>query len=167
MRKIQLTFCAFILLYLTGAELNAQTMYLKTSAGLLTSIPFSNIEKIVYSNGSMIINESGGGTNQSISLSDIKLQSYIDWDLATGFKPFTKQSFELVLSPNPVRDLLSVNLQNRMIGDGKIEIIGTDGKLYQSKAATSELNVSRLKRGVYICRLIADDVVLFKKFIKQ
>lgn len=166
MRKVQLMLCAYTLLTLTGADLNAQKMYVKSNSGTLTTIPFTEIEKIIYSTGNMIINESGGNT-QSLSLTEIRRQSYVDWDLITSNAHVHNLPFELVLSSNPVRDLLSISIPKQLLGNYTIEIVGTDGKTYLAQTSNAAINVSRLKRGVYICRLITQDVVLFKKFIKQ
>jgi hypothetical protein len=72
---------------------------------------------------------------------------------------------EITVYPNPVKDILRIS---DIKGVKAITIIDTSGKVVKTTSATSELNLSNLKTGVYLLNLNMEtrDVKSFK-IIKQ
>ncbi len=82
-----------------------------------------------------------------------------------------ENSFEatVLLSPNPVADLLSVHLSDNTI-ISSYEIIDVEGKIVKSVNSTtniSEINVADLPVGNYFLKLKSDEGEATKKFIKE
>ncbi len=90
---------------------------------------------------------------------------------------FVKADFNFVLSPNPIsKGKLSLVFSNLDHGSYQIEVFDTLGNLLVVKnhwakkskeGIRIKLKVSHLKKGLYIVRVISDNKVLEKKFIKE
>lgn len=79
---------------------------------------------------------------------------------------------DLVLSPNPAVDFITLKNANSGAGYRSIEIISMNGAIVlsqQSEKAFSDprIDVSKLHNGVYILRLVSDAGVRYGRFIKQ
>lgn len=76
----------------------------------------------------------------------------------------TKFENELLISPNPVKDIL---LFKTSISDIKrIDIFSFDGKLQISANKNSNINTEKLKPGIYILRVSGNTETYAKKFVK-
>ncbi|WP_274475728.1 T9SS type A sorting domain-containing protein [Mangrovimonas aestuarii] len=77
---------------------------------------------------------------------------------------------DFTISPNPVRNTLNLELPGNM-DNTSVEIYDVLGKLVHSQflgsSSQAELNVSSWNKGVYIVRLMSNDKVTTKRFIKQ
>ena len=83
----------------------------------------------------------------------------------------THQSIENGISvyPNPANENITINLNNSKAD--KLEISDITGKIVFSSNAIKVnqiLNISHLKQGIYILKLIENENIIFtEKFIKQ
>ncbi len=93
--------------------------------------------------------------------------------MVTGLDPV--QSVPLVkIYPNPVKDVLNIQYSGNVLHEMQVEILDITGKsisvqnLYQvDSGQTISLNVSTLKKGIYLCKMISDKKLLgASKFIK-
>lgn len=72
---------------------------------------------------------------------------------------------EVIISPNPVQDLLSITVENNNFE--KLEIFNLIGaKVYSSKNVSSHIDVSNLLKGVYILKLHQGNTSKTTLFIK-
>jgi len=74
--------------------------------------------------------------------------------------------------PNPVVDILNINLRNITTALLTIEILTIYGKVLVSKkfnghSETCQIYVSALKKGIYLCRIIGLSTIQTLRFIKQ
>ena len=81
----------------------------------------------------------------------------------------TKKEFEAEIDiyPNPTNNLINITLVDV---NSKIELITSEGKLLVSKQSTSlyeTIDLSRLKRGLYIVKIISEAKIHQAKVIKQ
>ena len=72
--------------------------------------------------------------------------------------------------PNPVKDLLSVRLNEE--GNAHVSIVSTTGKMLfeqntDCKSLANGINVSQLGKGIYLLRLLTANGVYVKEFVKK
>ncbi|MCF0048845.1 T9SS type A sorting domain-containing protein [Dyadobacter sp. LJ53] len=85
----------------------------------------------------------------------------------------TLQKSDLVVSPNPVHDVLHFETADKQQGEGKVSIFNADGHLIQteqvSKSIPNSINVAGLPRGTYILQLEDADEKPVKaaRFVKE
>jgi hypothetical protein len=148
----------------------AQMMHVREKSGTKTSFAIRDIQKLNFSGGNLIIN-SLNGNPASFAFADIRYVNFTD--LPTGVIPSEKQKPELLmLFPNPVRDILTVNYKSS--GNSlQIEVMTPDGKTVyrkmihmQSGINQADVNVSSLPDGLYLCRIMGGKTVLVSKFLK-
>ena len=74
-------------------------------------------------------------------------------------------SSDLVISPNPVQDMLVIEGAGQF---SQLQIIDAGGRTIRqlSLATSNQFNVSDLKRGVYLLRFANDQEVVMARFIK-
>jgi hypothetical protein len=76
---------------------------------------------------------------------------------------------EILLFPNPTKDVLKIRCRIPDAGCRMIEIFTIDGRKILEKEMTeqSTIDVSKLPAGVYMIRLVSADQSITSKFIKQ
>jgi hypothetical protein len=145
-------------------------MYVKEKSGTKTPFAIRDIQKLNFSGGNLIISNLNDNP-ASFAFANIRYVNFTD--LPTGVDPSEKQKPEfLLLFPNPVRDILTVNYKS----SGKslqIEVMTPDGKTVyrkmihmQSGINQADMNVSSLPDGLYLCRIVDGKTVLVNKFFK-
>jgi len=82
---------------------------------------------------------------------------------------FAEKEFEkkIDIYPNPTNNIINITLSD---SNSKIELITSEGKLLvskQSKSFYETLDLSNLKRGIYIVRVISETKIHQEKVIKQ
>jgi hypothetical protein len=96
-------------------------------------------------------------------------------DIATGIvQAEPNNELNITIRPNPARSVLNIDYTLPLASDveislydfrgQQISIIQNHGRLPAGKYSLSE-NVSELKAGIYLCRIITSDAVLTKKLI--
>jgi len=93
-------------------------------------------------------------------------------DLTTGVDGMKKHG--ITIYPNPVNDFITIQLNNDIVGTGQVKMYDLNGKLMKrvefDKRNTNfqeKIYMETLESGMYVIRLIMDDVVVTQKFIKQ
>jgi len=152
--------------------LQGQTLYLKDNGGIQTGYILSNISKISFSAGNILVRKISGTTN-SFSLTGLRYLNFIDLtnEISTIENPSDKTS--ILLYPNPSNDILNIKLLSADNHVFSIEIISVDGKVAYKEAIIMQtkyykINVSNLPKGLYVC-IIKNSNNTFEKaiFVKQ
>ena len=171
MRRLKLFSLLFLGIGLTN--LQAQNMMnVKEKAGTHTSYTLSSMAKVTFSDGNMIIFNSGAGT-ETFDLNHIRYVSFID--LITEIpKPEKQVESNFTLYPNPAADHLQIRLGTMENCNVQVDIIDTQGRIVlQQKIcikdanSTAILNLQQLAKGLYICRVQSGEGIETIKFIKN
>lgn len=145
-------------------------MHVKEMCGTKTLFATNDIMKLTFSGGNMTVTGLDGNP-ETFALTDIRYVNFTD--LSTGDDPLENKKTEfLVLFPNPVQDMLTLNYKSE--GEAiQFEVMTLDGKTVyrnniniQSGTNQSVINVTLLPKGMYVCRLIDGKVILIQKFLK-
>lgn len=166
-KKLKLSGVLLLGLGLTG--LKAQTMNVKQTSGTQTAYLLSNIRKLDFASSNITV-------HKTVGISDIYALSGIRYlnfqNLTTTVAKIEKHEGTIKLYPNPVADVLNIQQPN----DGNqvciIEILTIDGRLvYNEKQNPHEnatqINVSALPQGLYLCKINNGITTATTKFIKQ
>jgi hypothetical protein len=159
-----------LLFFSLGMTGHAQMMYFKEKSGTKTIFSINDIRKLTFSGGNMTV-YGHDGNPETFTLTDIR---YVNFkDLSTGYDPLENKKPEfLILFPNPVYDLLTLNYKSS--GEAiQFEIMTLEGKTVyrnsiniQSGTNQADIHVTSLPKGMYLCRLIDGKVVLMQKILK-
>ncbi len=169
MRHKRLKLSAVLLLGLGLTGLQAQTMYVKESSGTQTAYTLSNIQKMSFSSGNLTVtktdNSSGG-----YALSDLRYLNFSD--ITTDLQEdLSVQSQQLKVYPNPVGDILNINLTGKSETEGTLSILNFEGKTVLSRQVNNEgvlsFDISHLPTGLYLCRYSNATEIKTVKIIKQ
>ena len=166
-KKLQLSAILLLGLGLTG--LQAQTMYVKQSSGTQTAYALSNIQKMTFSSGNVTVQKTDNTTGV-YALSGLKYLSFQVF--TTGInEPQMAAGNTLLTYPNPVADLLTIDLTGTKNGKGRISILNLEGKVMQTQKTSGmsivTLNLSQLPQGVYLCRYTNGAETKTVKIIKK
>jgi hypothetical protein len=160
MRKKLLFIFAVIAPFLFYSIAGAQTLVVKLKNGTENELVLSTVQKITFSEGSMVIT-SKTGNSDSYPLSDVQK---ILFSLLTGIKDIGNDAGNSIsIYPNPVQDVLFVN---GVAENTNINIFNTNGVLLQTtiaKEKTVQLNVGTLPPDIYLLQSGNQTV----KFIKS
>ena len=162
MKKILFIFTLF---FFTGV--NAQTMYVRPLIGSQTSYPVSNIQKLTFENGNLIVSNISG-SNGTFVLAENRYINFTDLTLGTNNPVATENKFYLF--PNPSNQWLNIAnlIQNQT--PNLIEIISIEGKLLMHlypTSADSQIDISALPQGIYLCKITSNNELQTLKFLKQ
>lgn len=142
---------------------------IENSQNSISSFNLTDIRKLTFSNGSLYITEFNGNSN-SYAISNIK-KLYFN-SSTTGIQDNSTQdnsTQSVEVYPNPVSNLFYLKcntLENNTI---YVEIIDLQGKIVKSEKTSTNngIDISNLKNGLYICKLIINDSMKTVKIIKQ
>jgi hypothetical protein len=152
---------------LTG--LQAQTMYVKQSNGTQTDYALSNIQKISFSSGNLTVTKNDN-TNVLYALNNLRYFNFTD--LSTNMEePLSVRNQTLSVYPNPVSNVLNINLTGTAHEDGTLSIFNFEGKTVLNRqvgyAGVLSLDLSHLPKGLYLCRYANLTETRTVKIIKQ
>lgn len=169
MRQKRLKLSAVLLLGLGLTGLQAQTMYVKQSNGTQTAYALSNVRKMTFSAGNVTVQKTDNTTGV-YALSGLKYLSFEN--LTTGInEPQMAAGNTLLIYPNPVTDMLTIDLTGTNNGEGHISILNLEGKVMQKQQTEGtgivSLNLSQLPQGIYLCRYTNGTETKTVKIIKQ
>ena len=172
MKHKLLKLSAVLLLGLGITPLQGQTtMNVKTVNGTQTSYTLSTIRKLTFTDtGNMAITKTTASTADNYVLTSVRYLK--SGDQQAGIEPTidNANSAHLRLYPNPVVDLLSIQLP-ATIQTASVELLSIEGKiLYKKQLITNNLlqiNVSQFRQGIYLCRVNNGTSIKTTKFIKQ
>ena len=163
---------AFLVIVLSLAANGQNVLDVKEKSGTLTSYNLSDIRKLTFPTGDMVIFFSDN-TSETFSLSTIQLLNFPD--LTTGVDAESKvkgDSFRVY--PVPVNNELNIvynaqtvcQLQIQILDMSGCVVLNTKQNIYKGTNAIT-LNVSGLELGFYVCRINNGITVITKKIIKQ
>ena len=166
-KKLKLSTVLLLGLGLTG--LQAQTMYVRQTSGTQTPYSLSNIKKMSFSSGNITVSKTIGSPD-TYSLSGIRYLNF--QDLTTNIATAEKQELVMTLYPNPVVDVLNLQLSIKSSQACVIEILSMEGRVvYQEKlnqqSDVYQINVSALPKGLYLCKVNNGITTETTKFFKQ
>lgn len=159
-----------LLLFGLGMTGHAQVMYVMEKCGTKTIFASNDIRKLTFTGGNMTVNGHDGNP-ETLALTTIRYVNFTD--LSTGVYPLENKKPEfLILFPNPVQDILTLKYNSS--GEAiQFEVMTLDGKTVyrniihiQSGTNQTNINVTSLPKGMYLCRLTDGKVVLMQKFLK-
>ncbi|MCX6183638.1 MAG: T9SS type A sorting domain-containing protein [Flavobacterium sp.] len=163
MKKIYILFAFIICL---GAK--AQTMFVRPIAGIQTTYPVADIQKLTFDNGNMLVTNNTGASG-TFALSGLRYVSFTDFNLGTTSPELATNKFYAY--PNPASHILNISGSNAMLSVGQIEILSLEGRLLmQQKPAiesTPQVDISGLPQGMYLCKITNGNQQQIIKFIKQ
>jgi hypothetical protein len=169
MRHKKLKLNAFIFLGLGLTGLQAQTMYVKESNGTPTAYSLNNIQKMSFSSGNLIVAKTDNNSNV-YALSDLMNLKFPGIITALNVH-LPVQNQNLSVYPNPVGDILNINLAEMSEAEGTLSILNFEGKTMVTQQVSNEnvlsLNISRLPTGIYLCRYSNASEIRTVKIIKQ
>lgn len=169
MKNTHLKFCVVCMLCFLGiTEIHAQVkIKLKEDSGNQAIYTLSDIRKITFSTGNIIVTNSEG-TSELTNINCLNFKKIINELQETQLNE-TKIS----LFPNPVIDVLNLQLSSMAASTtGRIEILTLEGKVVYSQALNNEMDVykihvSDLPKGLYVCKVNNGICIKTVKFIKH
>jgi hypothetical protein len=161
-----------LLLWLTIAPLQGQT-YLTINAknGTKATHMLGAIRKLTFPTiGNMTVTNTSAATSNYVLIDQ---RSMLFSDMGTGLNENVVATSNLQLYPNPVQDVLNIQISGR---DGvrlgsTVELITLDGRLlYKAQLSgtiTHQINVSQFMQGIYLCRVNNGVSIETTKFVKK
>lgn len=169
MRHKRLKLSAVLLLGLGLTGLQAQTMYVRPTTGTQTAYALSNIQKMSFSSGNLTVTE----TDNSSGVFALNGLRYLNFtDLTTSLEEtLSVQNQTLSAYPNPVSDVLNIDLTGIVLEEGTLSILNLVGKTVLSRqvsqAGVLSVDISQLSNGIYLCRFSNATELKTVKIIKQ
>lgn len=161
---VTLITCVFSL-----SSVTAQTLYVNKSIGTQTTYTLSDLRKITFSSGNVMVHKTDNTTG-IYALSELNYLSLKDFTVGLE-KKVPVGIDNLIIYPNPVSDVLNINLSGLNKMDGNISIISLEGKVMQQQKINNEsivrLKLSQLPHGIYLCRYTNATEVKTVKIIRQ
>ena len=137
-----------------------QNMTLNENSGISSSYSISDINKITFQSGDVIVETQTYIENFSIG----SVRNLVFGNIITETEDIEQLVQELSAYPNPCGDVLNIS-QNTT--DARYFIYDLNGSLIQSDKASSAINVSNLKTGIYFFTLVDKTNTQTLKLIKK
>jgi hypothetical protein len=169
-RKLKVVGVAALLTFsFSLSTVSAQTMYVKESSGTQTAYTLSNIQKMSFSSGNLTVTKTDN-SNGVYALSDLRYLNFSD--ISTDLQEdLSVQNQMLKVYPNPVGDILNIDLTGMSETEGTLSILNFEGKTMLSRQVNNEgvlsLDISSLPTGIYLCRYSNAAEIKTVKIIKQ
>jgi hypothetical protein len=84
-----------------------------------------------------------------------------EMNVATAVEDHTRD--EISVYPNPVRNKLYIK---GMTGEGEVQLFDLNGRLILSETTGERLNLERVRTGIYILKLVANNKLYVFKIVK-
>lgn len=169
MRNKKLKLIVVLLLGFGLTGLQAQIMYVKESNGTQTAYDLSNIQKVTFSSGNLTVTK----TDDSSGVYALNTLQYLNFtDLLIGIEVSKDvKSKNLLAYPNPVIDLLTIDLRDERNLNGTLSILNIEGRVIKTQSVSSSsiviLDMSQFPKGLYFCRYKNKTEITTVKIIKQ
>ena len=85
-------------------------------------------------------------------------------NLSVGLNEEIQDQSGLFVYPNPVKETLRINTKGDYVA---IEILNTNGQLVAGFDKQAAYDVSELRTGIYFLRMVSEESVVTKKFVKE
>jgi len=169
MKHKRLKLSALLLFGLGLTELQAQTLYVKEKSGTQTAYQLSSVRKLTFSSGNVTVLKTDK-TTTAYALSGLRYVKFGDITTATT-EQFVFDKQEFVSYPNPVSDVLTLDLTSLKNKQGTLRILALDGSellTYQTTGENTEtVQVNSLPQGIYLCQFANENEIKTLKIIKQ
>lgn len=142
---------------------NGQTMFVRPIIGTQSVYPVTNIQKLTFSGGNLIVNNTNGSSG-IFALAGNRYINFTDLTLGTILQQVVKNSFYVY--PNPVSTVLNITNEDPAQSITHLEIISLEGRVLMKKN-TFQVDISALPRGMYFCRITSNKQTQTIKFLKQ
>lgn len=142
---------------------NAQTMFVRPITGTQSVYPVTDIQKLTFSGGNLIVNNTIGSSG-TFALAANRYINFTDLTLGTISQQVVKNSFYVY--PNPVSTVLNITNEDPAQSITHLEIISLEGRVLMKKN-TFQVDISALPRGMYFCRITSNKQTQTIKFLKQ
>jgi hypothetical protein len=149
-----------LLLFSLSFGLIGQNMILNEKSGSSKSYSITDINKISFQSGDVVVETQSATENFSMT----GLRNLVFEQVITEVEDFNRKISELSAYPNPCGDELNIS-QNTT--NARYFIYDFKGSLMQSDKASSTINVSNLKTGIYFFTLIDETNTQTLKIIKK
>ncbi len=162
-----------IILIILGSipVLPGQKLYVIGTDGSQYQYEFSDIAKLHFNPGTLLVSQSGGNTD-TYSFAGIRHLHFGDATGTVEFKDANRKHF--LLYPNPARDLISLEYNTSCNEVLRLEILDPAGRMILSEHLLNssgeqyyQTDISGLPPGFYICRISGNSTFLTSKFIKK
>lgn len=171
MKLKRMKLCTLLLLGLSLAGIQAQTLYILEKTGTQTPFALANVKTMTFTGNNLHVNKKDG----SISSTPLLSIQHLSFLLITGiFTPETETTSTMMLYPNPVQDVLNVVYQaNDTKAVIQIEVLSIDGRVIYTESYDSQkntlhaINVSGWQRGLYLVHIGNGTEMITKKLIKN
>ena len=137
-----------------------QNMTLNQNSGSSSSYSIADINKITFQSGDVVVETQSATENFSIG----GVRNIVFGNIITKTEDIEQVVHELSAYPNPCGDVLNIS-QNTT--DARYFINDLNGSLIQTDKASSTINVSDLKTGVYFFTLVDKTSIQTQKIIKK
>lgn len=170
MKHKKLIIGATLLFGLGLSGLQAQTsMYLEQMNNTQTAFSLSSIRKLSFPTGNITVSKTTGSSD-TYALSSLRYLKFGDTE--TAIATIKNQGDILQLYPNPVVDVLNIQLFLAEGQIGEIEILSIEGKVVYKKVINSttnvyQVNVSTLPKGIFLCKINNGITTETTKFFKK
>ncbi len=158
-KLLKLIFALFLIGF-GQTSLHGQTMYVREISGSQDAYDLCNIRKITFSEGNVIVQKTNN-TSGVYALSELRYLNFTELIIGNS---------NLTVYPNPVIDLLNIDLSN-LIGKCKISILTLEGKILQTLNSTDDklikLNLNNLSSGIYVLKFENELEIKTVKITKQ
>ena len=169
MRKKEISLIGVLLFSFFLTELQGQTtLNLNDNLGIKTAFLLGTVQKLTFPSGNMQVIKKDGNT-QTFIINNI---DYINFSsVENGIIETNILQNQLVIYPNPVLDILNIEVPSSMESAAQLEIVGIDGKVIFKRIMSIgtrkiQISVSDLPKGLYLCRCINDKGISNNKFFK-
>jgi hypothetical protein len=161
--------CFLIILCLPSAT--AQTFVINEKNGNKNAFSIEKIRKISFSSGTVHVSKLLG-SDFALPISAISKLAFSDETIINELKEQARGFEQLLIFPNPVEEMLNIDIAPSLNPFGNLVIQTIDGKpiIRQRISAQNnyiQLDVSTLPSGLYLCHYNNGREVFMQKFIKK
>ena len=169
MKHKRLKFSTLLLLGLGFTGLQAQTVFVRQTSGTQNAYLLSNIEKLSFPSGQITVSLTTGNPD-TYSLSNVRYLNF--QDLTTGITSEKTQEGTIQIFPNPVAEVLNIQVSQSLCQSYFIEILSIDGRQVYKETVNQQnnvyqINVAKLSQGLYLCKINNGKTTEITKFFKQ
>ncbi|MBU3680985.1 MAG: T9SS type A sorting domain-containing protein [Flavobacterium sp.] len=168
MKNRFLQVCLAVLVVIFCNALSAQTMYVRPLVGTQSAYNTDNIQKLTFSNGNLLVT-STLGVVESHPLAGNRYINFTDLTLATSNTSSLPSGFYVY--PNPSSHMLHLFNTNPNKSIELVQVMSLDGKLLMQvkpmESNNTQLDISALPQGMYLCKISSDNQQQTLKFLKQ
>ena len=172
-KKCRALIITFFLLVADSATIYAQlqtALVVNEKSGAKSSFPLTNLSKLTFNSGNVIINKKDGNINGFV-MSNVR---YFDFSGTTSLSQINSMTNNMVLYPNPVREMLQVRYESGSDENIQIRVFDIQGKTIilenmKTQTGANYINIpfDSFQRGLYFCQLQNGLKSEIAKFIKN